>query len=89
MEVKGLSLAQKISPANLNDHLMLEELIDSIPPTRGPPGRPRRRPDKLHAEKGYDVRRTRKAGFEVSQGALSDWVGSPVDVPVFAVCTTT
>ena len=27
---------------------------------RGRPGRPRRRPDKLHADKGYDYRRCRE-----------------------------
>ncbi|WP_372472173.1 transposase [Jidongwangia harbinensis] len=29
-------------------------LLDSIAPIRGPPGRPRHRPGKLHADKAYD-----------------------------------
>ncbi len=36
---------------------MLEEMVDAIRPirgTRGRPGRPRKRPKKLHADKGYD-----------------------------------
>ncbi len=43
---------------------MLEELVDAIWPIRGPrgrPGRPRKRPKKLHADKGYDFRRCREA----------------------------
>jgi transposase len=43
---------------------MLEELVDAIRPIRGPrgrPGRPRKRPKKLHADKGYDFRRCREA----------------------------
>lgn len=33
---------------------MLLPLIDAIAPVKGPTGRPRRRPVKLHADKGYD-----------------------------------
>ncbi len=40
---------------------MLERLVDAIPPIRQPRGRPRRRPDKLHADKAYDSRRCRRA----------------------------
>jgi IS5 family transposase len=43
---------------------MLEETADAIRPIRGPrgrPGRPRKRPKKLHADKGYDFARCRKA----------------------------
>jgi transposase len=39
---------------------MLEELVDAVVPIRQPkgsPGRPRKRPEKLHADKGYDYRR--------------------------------
>ena len=32
---------------------------DAVPPVRGKPGRPRRRPGKLHGDKGYDHRRCR------------------------------
>jgi IS5 family transposase len=40
---------------------MLEEMADAIEPIKRPRGRPRRRPDKLHADKGYDFRRCRQA----------------------------
>ena len=34
----------------------LEGLLDTVPPVAGKPGRPRRRPDKLYADKAYDRR---------------------------------
>lgn len=40
---------------------MLEETIDAIYPIKRPRGRPRKRPDKLHADKGYDFRKCRQA----------------------------
>lgn len=43
---------------------MLERLVDAIPPLkqpRGRPGRPRRRPAKLHADLGYASRGNRAA----------------------------
>jgi IS5 family transposase len=42
-----------ISAANLNDHKMLQDMVDGIRPIRQPAGRPRKRPAKLHADKGY------------------------------------
>jgi transposase len=41
---------------------MVAPLLDSVLPVRtGRRGRPRRRPGKLHADKGYDYRRCRDA----------------------------
>ena len=40
---------------------MLEAMLDAVPPTRTPAGRRRKRPAKLHADKGYDYRRCRQA----------------------------
>ncbi len=42
----------------------MERTVDAIPPIFGPrgkPGRPRFRPDKLHADKGYDYPEKRRA----------------------------
>jgi transposase len=36
---------------------MLEPMIDAIPAILRPHGRPRKRPQKLHADKGYDYPR--------------------------------
>ena len=54
-----------LSAANVHDSkVFLEEAVDAIEPIkrpRGRPGRPRKRPKKLHADKGYDFPRCRKA----------------------------
>lgn len=39
---------------------MFEELIDAIPPIVRPSGQRRKRPDKLHADKAYDIPRCRR-----------------------------
>ncbi len=57
----GIPLALKVSPANRHDSLLLEDLVDAMPPIRQCVGRPRRRPAKLHADKGYDYARRRWA----------------------------
>jgi transposase len=57
----GIPLACAISAANVHDSMMFETLIDAVRPIRQPRGRPRRRPDKLHADKGYDFPRCRRA----------------------------
>ena len=39
-------------------------MLDAVSPIRRPggrPGRPRKRPEKLHADKGYDFARCRQA----------------------------
>jgi transposase len=60
----GLPLAVTISGANVHDSKVLEAVVDAIPPLRLPGkrrGRPRKRPVKLHADKGYDYPRCRRA----------------------------
>jgi IS5 family transposase len=57
-------LAVRLSAANTHDSMLLEQLIDAVAPVRGPrgrPGRPRRRPAKLHLDKAYDYPRCRRA----------------------------
>ena len=50
-----------LTAANVHDSKVLEELVDGIEPIRHPGrGRPRKRPEKLHADKGYDFPRCRK-----------------------------
>ncbi|KVG30118.1 transposase [Burkholderia ubonensis] len=39
--------------------MAFEPTLDAIPPVLGLEGRPRKRPDKLHADKGCDCRRCR------------------------------
>lgn len=40
---------------------MLEAVLDAVPPVPGMPGRPRQRPDKVHADKGYDYAHCRES----------------------------
>jgi transposase len=55
-------LAVVLSSANVHDSTVLEELVDAVEPVRGPgKGRPRKRPEKVHADKGYDFPRCRRA----------------------------
>jgi transposase len=57
IDATGIPLAVGLSAANTPDSQLLEELVDAVPAVIGPrgrPGRPRRRPAKLHADKGYD-----------------------------------
>ncbi|THF86282.1 IS5 family transposase [Deinococcus sp. KSM4-11] len=58
----GLPLAVVISAANVHDSRMLEAAVDAMPGVRrGRVGRPRKRPYKLHADKGFDFHRCRHA----------------------------
>src|SRR5919199_5272261 len=57
----GVPLAVIHTAANVHDSKVLEEAVDAIEPIRKPRGRPRKRPKKLHADKGYDFSRCRKA----------------------------
>ena len=47
--------------ANVHDSKMLVEMVDTIVPIRRPRGRPKKRPQKLHADKTYDAKKCRKA----------------------------
>ena len=56
----GTPLAVTISASNVHDSQWMLRTVDAIPPIRtGMPGRPRKRPAKLHADKAYDARSLR------------------------------
>jgi transposase len=60
----GVPLAVQLTAANVHDSKLLEPLVDAVQPIRRPtgePGRPRKRPAKLHADKGYDFTFCRQA----------------------------
>jgi len=62
-DANGLPLHVLLSAANTHDSKLFEPLLETNPAVRGRRGRrgrPRRRPDKLHADKGYDFRRCRQ-----------------------------
>jgi IS5 family transposase len=58
---RGTPLAVQLSAANCHDSTIFDELLDAVPAVRQPRGRPRKRPAKLHADKGYDYRKCRWA----------------------------
>ncbi|WP_412081005.1 IS5 family transposase [Streptomyces sp. MCL20-2] len=58
-ERTGLPISIGISAANTHDSQALESLVRGIPPIRSRRGPRRRRPAKLHGDKGYDFDRLR------------------------------
>jgi IS5 family transposase len=49
-----------LTAANVHDSKVFEELVDAVKPIKRPGrGRPRKRPEKLHADKAYDFARCR------------------------------
>ena len=61
---KGVPLSVMTSGANVHDSMVFEDLLDSIEPikgARGRSGRPRKRPEKLHADKAYDDKKCARA----------------------------
>jgi IS5 family transposase len=60
VDANGIPLALELTPANVHDSTMLEPLLDAVPPVRQCAGRPRKRPAKLHGDKGYDYPHCRR-----------------------------
>ncbi len=56
----GLPLSMAISGANLHDSQALQPLVRGIVPVRSPRGPRRRKPAKLHGDKGYDYDHLRR-----------------------------
>jgi transposase len=57
----GVPLATLLTGANRHDSVVFDDLLDAIPPIKRPSGQRRKRPAKLHADKGYDYLRCRQA----------------------------
>lgn len=58
-DARGIPLVILVSGANGHDSKMFEKCVDAIPTIAGLPESPRKRPAKLHADKGYDFKRCR------------------------------
>lgn len=57
---KGRPLSMVVTAGNINDTTMLSAVLDAIVvPRNGRPGRPRRRPERVLADKGYSSRANR------------------------------
>ena len=67
VDATGIPLAWTLTGGNRHDSTQLIPLLDRVPPVRGKVGRPRRRPDRLTADRGYDYdshrRQLRKRGI--------------------------
>ena len=57
----GVPLATSLTGGHRNDVTQLLPLVDAFPIVRGRRGRPRRRPNDLYADRGYDHDKYRKA----------------------------
>ncbi|MCH0561546.1 transposase [Streptomyces sp. MUM 16J] len=57
---QGIPLAVSLTGRDRNDVTQLEPLLDKIPAVAGQVGRPRRRPDALLADRGYDHDKDRR-----------------------------
>lgn len=57
----GLPLAVALTAANVADTDTLEAMLDAVQPIAGRRGRPRKRPHKLHADKGYSSRKKQES----------------------------
>jgi transposase len=53
-DAEGVPLSVLLTQANRNDVTQLLPLLDAIPPIAGKPGHPRRKPDLVQADRGYD-----------------------------------
>jgi transposase len=60
-DATGIPLAVRVTAANRNDVTQLLPLIEQVPPVCGRPERPRRRPNQLVADRGYDSAAHREA----------------------------
>jgi len=54
VDAAGIPLAWALTGGNRHDVTQLIPLVDRVPPVRGKVGRPRRRPARVSADRGYD-----------------------------------
>jgi transposase len=75
---RGRPLAAVLTPGQAGDNPQLEPLLDAVRVSRRGPGRPRRRPDRIVADKAYSHPSTRHAlrrrGIAVTIPQRSDQV---------------
>jgi transposase len=64
VDATGIPLAFSVTGGNRNDVTELIPLLDSVPAVRGAVGRPRRRPDSVIADRGYDHDKCRRLAWE-------------------------
>jgi transposase len=60
VDASGIPLAWTLTGGNRNDITQLVLLVDRVPPVAGKPGRPRRRPERITADRAYDHKPQRR-----------------------------
>ena len=60
VDATGIPLAWKLTGGNRNDITQLIPLVEAVPAVRGQVGRPRRRPERVTADRAYDHRPQRR-----------------------------
>ena len=60
VDANGTPLAWTLTGGNRHDVTQLIPLLDRVPPVAGRVGRPRRRPDQLIGDRGYDYDKHRR-----------------------------
>jgi transposase len=53
-DAQGIPLATTITGSNVPDVNEVLNVVDAVPPVKGKVGHPRKRPDKLYADRAYD-----------------------------------
>ena len=59
-DAQGIPLAVRLTAANVNEVTQLQEMVEAIPPVKGQPGRPRRRPKSVQGDRGYSSEEHRR-----------------------------
>jgi transposase len=73
----GVPLALSLTGGNRNDVTQLIPLIKAIPPVRGRHGRPRSRPARLYADRGYDHDKYRRLVWRIGIKPIIGRRGTP------------
>jgi transposase len=76
-DARGIPLAARLTAANVNDVTQLQPLAEAIPPVRGKPGRPRRRPESVQGDRGYNSEAQRRGLRAKGIRPLLAKVGTP------------
>jgi transposase len=64
-DATGIPLAATLTGGNRNDVTQLIPLLQAVPPVRGKRGRPRRRPDVVLGDRGYDHDKYRRLVWDL------------------------
>ena len=68
VDATGIPLAFSVTGGNRNDVTQLIPLLDAVPAVAGLRGRPRRRPDTVIADRGYDTTNTGASSASAASG---------------------